>query len=516
MSVQDLKNKFDKIRNGEEDKLLEVIKNFCLTFLKDDRGRAVKLTPMQESMVLTSLKHQSVAIVAPRGSGKSFALAVTITIWMYFYRSGEEVFVLAPFIDQTKKIFSYVLSFFESTAELRKMIRHIRFDNSPILRLEDGSVLKPRAVSRTNKGKSVRGQHATFLVIDESSLIEDDIFVSNVEPMVTRHHAPFINIGTPFSKNNHFYRYLYNEEFNDFRRLFFSYKDGMIKGGAYEAAYSEEFIEKKKKQWALNPEAFDIEFGCKFLEESGRFIIYDSVKDKIFERYGFDRSSGGENFISVDFGRMKNSTVISCFEKLVDADVTKIKLKDIEEIIPEKDGLAFPIQRQRIISMAKSYNCKKIIIDATGMGLGQLDELKRELSGDDIKIIPFKFKSVGEDTKTKNYIDFREYLQQGRVIFPHPEHLIKIGQLKSARLIEKGLDQLFDLRYEIRNSNLVIVLLPHHQDDFADCFMMAAVKILPQPQVEGHVTGYIQKMFPSRRIEFNEKFKYWKGERVDV
>jgi len=516
MKAETLRNQFDQLRKGPDESLIKVIKSFCYTFLKDDRQRKVKLTPMQLSMVLACFKNQNVAIVAPRGSGKSFALAVAITMWLYFYRAGEEVFVLAPFIDQTKKIFSYVLNFFESAPELRKMIRHIRFDNTPVLRLHDGSVLKPRSVSRTNKGKSVRGQHATFLVVDESSLIGDDIFIPNVEPMVVRHQAPFINIGTPFSKNNHFYRYLYDDAYNDFKRLFFTYKDGLIRGDAYEPAYSEEFIEQKKKQWADHPERFDTEFGCRFMEDSGRFIPYGSVKDKIFERYRLDRNSDGENYVSVDFGRMKNSTVISCFEKVYDAGISKIKLKDIEEIIPSKDALAFPIQRQRIINMSRKYNCRKIIIDATGIGLGQLDELKKELGEDEIKVVPFKFTSTGETSKSKSYIDFREYLQQGRIIFPYPKYLAEIGQLKSARLIEKGLDQLFDLGYEIRTDmNLVVKCLPNHHDDFCDSWLMAAVKILSEPKPEGHVISAPLQITSTQRVDFGEKFRYWKEGRYE-
>ena len=512
--AEKLRKDFDKIRNGSEENILKVVTNFCYFFLRDEKSRPIKLTPMQQSMVVSCLKkkegEQGVVIVAPRGSGKSFALSIAVTIWLYFYRSGEEVFILAPFIDQTKKIFSYVLGFFESAPEMSRLIRHIRFDNVPVLRLTDGSVLKPRSVSRTNKGQSVRGQHATFLVVDESPYIGDDIFISNVEPMTIRHKPPFVNIGTPFSKDNHFYRYLYDEAYGNFTRLFFTYKDALVKGDAYEPAYSEDFILQKKEQWASNPEQFDVEFNCKFLEQAGRFISYNSVKDKIFENYSLDRNTDGENYISVDFGRMKNSTVISCFEKIIDGGVSKVKLKDIEEIIPKEDALPYPAQRSRIIGMAKKYYVKKIIIDATGMGLGQFDDLKKELLGNEIVVVPFKFTTGGLNDKTQSYIDFREYLQQGRMIFPNPKFLVEAGQIKSARLVEKGMDQLFDLSYEIKNANMRIVCLPRRHDDFPDCWMMAGVKILPMPRQEGHVSVLPLKIFSSKRVDFEKNFKQWK------
>ena len=99
--TRNLEDIFEKCRM-DEGKMLKLVKAFCETYLVDNKQRPLKLRPLQEEIIVKSLTHREdggqrkLAILAPRGSGKSYALAVAVTIYMFFKRFRDLIFVLAP------------------------------------------------------------------------------------------------------------------------------------------------------------------------------------------------------------------------------------------------------------------------------------------------------------------------------------------------------------------------------------------------------------------------------------
>ena len=107
--------------------------------------------------------------------------------------------------------------------------------------MKGGTIMRRAPISPTNQGQAIRGQHPTFLIVDESPLISDELFVDNVEPSIIANSAPFINLGTPKSKENHMYRYLYDEAYSGtFKRLHFTWADAIVKGEGFTAPYDEQ------------------------------------------------------------------------------------------------------------------------------------------------------------------------------------------------------------------------------------------------------------------------------------
>jgi len=109
LDSKQLENIFDKCRQ-DKDKMRKLIRAFCSAYLIDGNQRPLKLRPLQEDIVLECLtdrkdgKQKKLAILAPRGSGKSFALSVAVTIYMFFNRFRDLIFILAPTEDQAALI----------------------------------------------------------------------------------------------------------------------------------------------------------------------------------------------------------------------------------------------------------------------------------------------------------------------------------------------------------------------------------------------------------------------------
>ena len=120
---------FERIR-CDRNKMYELVRGFCATYLVDSEQRPLRLRPLQMDIIVNALtypngekgKHRKMAILAPRGSGKSWALSVAATIYMFFKRFRDLVFIIAPTEDQCALIFNYVLRHFQDNPFLDSLI----------------------------------------------------------------------------------------------------------------------------------------------------------------------------------------------------------------------------------------------------------------------------------------------------------------------------------------------------------------------------------------------------------
>ena len=177
-----LENIFKQCRQ-KKSKMRKLVRAFCSAYLLDANQRPLKLRPLQESIILEALierkdgRQTKLAILAPRGSGKSYALSVAVTIYMFFNRFRDLVFILAPTEDQAALIFNYVYRHFADNAFLNGLVSNYRFHNKPNITLKGGTIMRRAPLAPTNQGQAIRGQHPTFLVVDESPLIDDKLFI---------------------------------------------------------------------------------------------------------------------------------------------------------------------------------------------------------------------------------------------------------------------------------------------------------------------------------------------------
>ncbi|MCH2669184.1 MAG: terminase large subunit, partial [Gammaproteobacteria bacterium] len=371
-----LENIFEKCRHDKK-KMTTLVRAFCEAYLVDNQNRPLKMRPLQESIVVTALTHptngkqRKMAILAPRGSGKSYALSIAATVYMFFKRFRDLIFILAPSEDQASLIFNYVYRQFADNAFLSGLVKNYRFHNKPNITLKGGTVLRRAPVAASNQGQAIRGQHPTFLIVDESPLIDDKLFIDNVEPCIVANKAPFINLGTPKSKENHMWRYLYDDAYADtFERLVFTWRDAVKAGRAYTPPYTETEMLDKMMEWGEDSIFWRTEYECEFVESVSNIFNPEAIK-ACRQRGTFfaDRGKVYPNCtVAVDIGKSVNSTVISVWavEKATDGNIAR--LISLEEINPRTGGHDIPFQRQRIVDTARDFGAERIIIDATGIG----------------------------------------------------------------------------------------------------------------------------------------------------
>ncbi len=453
-----LEDVFEKCRVDEK-KMTLLVRAFCESYLIDQARRPLKLRPLQERIVVACLthpsgdptKHRKLAILAPRGSGKSYALSVAVCIYMFFKRFRDLVFVLAPSEDQASLIFNYCYRHFADNEFLGSLIDHYRFHNKPNITMKGGTVLRRAPIAPSNQGQAIRGQHPTFLVVDESPLIEDKLFIDNVEPSILSNKAPFINLGTPKSKENHMYRYLYDEDYEDsFDRLHFTWRDAVKKGRAYTPPYDEEDMLQKMTEWGEDSVYWRTEYECEFVESTSNIFNPELVRkcfiNQQFAEYGKPYPNC---VVGVDIGKSVNSTVISVWANEKSDEGNVASLIYAEEIGPKTGGHDIPFQRRRIMDVAKNYDAKRVIIDATGIGGAFEQDLRVECIQEEIHLIPFIFTGGPKGSKTQVYRDYVSYVQQGQIKVPNPKYLPP----DQAKLMNKWYKEHINLEYTMDAAN---------------------------------------------------------------
>jgi len=503
---------FAKCRDDKE-KMRKLVRAFCNAYLIDNKQRPLRMRPMQEDIILECLinrkdgKQKKLAILAPRGSGKSFALSVAVTIYMFFNRFRDLVFILAPTEDQAALIFNYVYRHFADNTFLNGLVASYRFHNKPNITLKGGTVMRRAPLAPSNQGQAIRGQHPTFLVVDESPLIDDKLFIDNVEPAIVSNKAPFINLGTPKSKDNHMWRYLYDDNYADtFTRLHYTWRDAVKKGEAYSAPYTEEEMLDKMMEWGEESIYWRTEYECEFVESVANIFSPEKIK-RCYDDYelirldgdGFER--GGNITVGVDIGKSVNSTVISAWS-LDKSDTENIaRLVYLEEINARTGGHDIPYQRQRIMDVTNQLGASRLIVDCTGIGGAVEQDLRLACLDSGVHFVPFVFTGGPKGTKTQMYRDFISYIQQNRVKVPNPENL----EPDMAKLIHKWTKEHIELEYTMDAANKTekIAAPNGKHDDYCDSSAMgihATLSMLPMSGNFGQsiVSRPINKNMPNR------------------
>tara|TARA_A100001391_G_scaffold196763_1_gene175913 strand:+ start:132 stop:1769 length:1638 start_codon:yes stop_codon:yes gene_type:complete len=510
--------KIFEICRQDEKKMTLLCRAFCEAYLIDNKQRPLKLRPLQEQIVVKTLthpdgdpeKHRKLAILAPRGSGKSFALSVAVCIYMFFNRFRDLIFILAPTEDQASLIFNYCYRHFADNSFLNGLIDTYRFHNKPNITMKGGTILRRAPLAPSNQGQAIRGQHPTMCIVDESPLIDDKLFVDNVEPAIVSNKAPFINLGTPKSKENHMWRYLYDDAYNDsFERMVFTWRDAVKPGRAYSAPYTDDDMAEKMREWGEDSIYWRTEYECEFVESVSNIFNPELLKACLSRGRTFGKR--GTNYpncvVGVDIGKSVNSTVISVWSTSKDKDSNTANLIYLEEIGPKSGGHDIPYQRKRIMDAAHDFGADRVIIDATGIGGAIEQEIKLACvsSKPQIQFIPFIFTGGPKGSKTQIYRDMASYIQQGQVKVPHPEDL----DPPEAKLVNKWLREHIDLEYTMDAANKTekIAAPTGKHDDYCDSTAVAlhaSLSMLPPSasfaSVSIQQTGTTRRAGPSRGL----------------
>ena len=372
------------------------------------------------------------AFVSGRQVGKS-RTAAWLALWKSVTYDGAEILITAKAQRQSMELFNQV----------KKEMRQSRVgwdgwgvanDTRTEIQFENGSRIVCLPVGRD--GSNIRGYGTDLIVVDEAAFIKDEIFQQVLSPMLAVGDGDFILLSTPFGKKGFLY-----EKFNDD-----SWYEKQVPTSA-NPLVDDDFIKEQKQ--SLTATQFKQEILGKFVESSDSFF----TRDELMNCATSDSVDvqGTETYLGVDLASTggDESVYVS-----IDNEGNVFHIEHKKEA-PLTDAMG------RIRELDSYYDYQKIMVDATGLGEGVVDQVKEDLGR---KVEGFKFTN---EKKQSLYNTLKNKLQSNELTLQYIPG-------KNDRPGNKLVNQCLELEYSYTSTGKVrIEHPPSGHDDYSDAFALA-------------------------------------------
>ncbi len=220
-----------------------------------------------------SLETRTTVVLAPRQTGKTRSLAVLVA-WWAARRASQIVLIVAAIEDSARRDLREVGALLADS----DLARSVLDEQAGLIRLSNGSEI--RSVSASER--AVRGWSVDLLVIDEASLVSDDVALSAALPTVAaRPDARVVMASSPWSESGFFYDHVAAGDSEHVRVHRWSLNDApWVSKESIEAARqsmpSGRFAAEYEARWASSLDAL---FSRQVLERSSADLALPSFRD---------------------------------------------------------------------------------------------------------------------------------------------------------------------------------------------------------------------------------------------
>ena len=406
----------------------------------------IGFTPHQAQKEILKSESRDIAICAGRGFGKSIFAAYRAMKTLL--ADDKKIAIIAPTYDLAQKPFNYLNLWIAKS--FRNMLAGLSSRIPQQIITPWNSQLYCKSADNPT---SILGERYDLVIVDEAARIKRNVFNTYIFPTTSK-GGKSLFISTPFGKG------WFYEKYQDCKpgAFYFTSKDN-----PYTSI--DEWERAKQK---LPEQVFKQEYMALFADDAAsvfrgvrEIISDDCLEDVTDHRY----------LLGVDLGKHEDFTVLIVLDKYSHKVVYFDRFKKIH----------WPLQKERIMSIAKRYNNARIIIDSTGLGDPISDDLKHKgLLVDDFKI--------SGKSKQQLIDKLSIYIQQKAIIIPNND-ILK--------------DELESYGYQISDSGNIKYSAPQGLHD--DCVIALALAVwgLMSPKVKNP-----NKLIKPRSI-IKKKFQYF-------
>lgn len=278
---------------------------------------------------------------------------------------------------------------------------------------------------------SHRGAGPIDVVFDEYSEMNEQIWISVIQPILRENKGTATFIFTPKGRNHSWKLFQQAKNSNQWW--------SSIKTVLDTGVISAEELEEARKSM---PSAFYMqEFMCEFLEGAGQFFT------------GIDKVIGDGNLIpdnerfyqiGCDLGKYNDWTVLTPCDRHTFQLGYPLRFNKLD----------WSYQKQKIESFTKKYKQHLLLLDSTGLGDPIYDDLHKKQG---INIKPFKFTGVSRESLLKN---LAIKIENQQIKLPNDPIM---------------LDELRSMQYDLGKNGKIIIKVPEGIHD--DCIMSAALSV---------------------------------------
>lgn len=351
----------------------------------------VKLFPFQRLILRAMARYQNSMLIACRGIGKSWIVAVFYICTAILY-PNIKLGIASGNSQQARNVIIQKIK-----GELSKnetIAREINFpiktnDGDCVVEFKNGSEIRAITLAQDRGGDSARSWRFSYILIDEARLVKDNIIEEILIPMTKTKRANAINwsksekgkvifISSAYLKTSKLYerfKYHYTQMVSgnkDYMAICFPYQVGVQAG-----LFDQDDIEKELQKPQMTKDKFAYEFEGTFVGSSGESYFPYELTDicRTLTRSEFEQpqKSLSKYIITHDVAVSdKNGSDNSC------THVIKLKLKSdgtyLKQVVYTKVVNGIPLNKQRDflreLLHVKFPNTSKLVIDVQGAGAG--------------------------------------------------------------------------------------------------------------------------------------------------
>lgn len=302
-----------------------------------------------------------------------------------------------------------------------KVIPHIGVHTKSDLRFPQ---MNSRIESLPNNPRTVRGKTITDLYLDEFAHYQSaDEMYGAILPSITLDREGIISkctfISTPLAKFGPFYKFWANRtkpEYNHISYHTIHWKD-------CPALKSKIGLIKK----SMDDDQFRREYCNEFVDETLAALPFDEIKACIDYHLTneYDYNIKNPIYVGVDYGKVRDSTVIVVIEKIEDLFI----VRHIKEFTPPS---SYKEAAQYIIRNVPKWKPSRIIIDHTGVGESTMEDLS-ELGS------LVKGETLTQPYKERIFAFTRLLFQDRKIQIPNNENLINQLHSLQKKITETGM-----------------------------------------------------------------------------
>lgn len=351
----------------------------------------LRLFPFQRLILRAMARYQNSMLIACRGLGKSYIVAVFYICVAILY-PNIKLGIASGNSQQARNVIIQKIK-----GELSKneaIAREIKFpiktgDGDCVVEFKNGSEIRAITLAQDRGGDSARSWRFSYILIDEARLVKDEIIEEILIPMTKTKRQNAIRWNQSEKGKVIFISSAYLKTSSLYKRFKFHYEE-MLKGnkdymaicfpyqvGVQAGLFDQDDIEKELEKPQMTKDKFAYEFEGRFVGSSGEsYYPYELTNPcRVLERCEFQQPKKSNSIYVV------THDVAVSTEKNSDnacTHVIKLKLKPngtyTKQVVFTKtvNGLSLNKQRDflRELIHIKFPNTVKLLIDAQGAGAG--------------------------------------------------------------------------------------------------------------------------------------------------
>ncbi len=289
--------------------------------------------------------------------GKTDACAAEVIRSLTTKPDGKHL-LIAPTLDQATILFDRVVELLDSLKEIwpfGSQIPEMSIRRTPYPKLRFGD--HQLSARSGHVGRSLRGNEANHIVIDEAAFVPEELITEIAMPMLATTKGTLTMISTPRGMN-HFWRFF---------RMGQEGRNRVWSRTAHSAEspfVSKSFLETQRD--LISERAYRIEYEAEFCDSEGRVFRTETIERALVP--SMDRKTDAPICIGIDWARYTDYSAVT----VVAGHRNDAQLWETDRF----HGLAWAQQIERVGRILERFPNASVFCDATGIGDPLLEMLR--------------------------------------------------------------------------------------------------------------------------------------------